>query len=143
MTYFNSNMGRVKSKVVSVREDANWWKKLPRNNWLAFTIAEEKDEELLASLTHKIVSNRPEIIISSGTLYEISEMYFDEEIAWQNVNEKSEGELSIMTVSFLTLSEGLQYIIDIIEVLKKPIDEIVFIDFSNKYSNKIIAAITN
>ena len=69
----------------NVRTDSDWFDKLPSANWLALTIADTQDKDLLNDTVIKCIDKNVLYTCSLGQLASETEDYFDEEIVWRQV----------------------------------------------------------
>ena len=97
---------------LNVRTDLQWFEKLPLSNWLAFTIADETDKDLLYDMTAKCLDRNVLYTCSVGELASEAEDYFDEEIVWKQVQieeltgKPQDYETSPMTTFHRNFDEG-------------------------------------
>ncbi len=99
----------------NIRDYNNWYLNLPSNNWIAFTVADIEDEDLLNNTTVKCLNNGVSYICCAGQLGSDTESYFDQEIAWrESQKENKTGELinfdkTPMTTSHQNFGEGFWF----------------------------------
>ena len=141
----------------NVRTDINWFDKLPSSNWLAFTIADTADKELLNETSMMCLDKNVLYTCSAGQLGSDTEDYFDQEIVWRQVQiEEQTGkpqdyETSPMTTSHKNFDEGLWFAIQSAYATAYdkyiPIDKVVCIDMTQrgvkKYLTDLIKRIQN
>lgn len=88
---------------------------LPASNWIAFTIADNNDKDLLYDTTIKCLDSGVNYTCSAGQLGSDTEDYFDEEIAWRETQkEEATGEpadfdKTPMTTSHKNFGEGFWF----------------------------------
>ena len=77
-----------------IRSDEKWFDSISFDNWIAFTIANDEDKQLLHDMTGHCVDKGVCYSCSAGQLASLTEDYFDEEIVWRQVQyEEETGEL--------------------------------------------------
>jgi hypothetical protein len=69
----------------NIRSDKNWYDKIYFDNWVAFTIADEEDKNLLHDMTVQCIDKGVCYACSAGQSASLTEDYFDEEIVWRQV----------------------------------------------------------
>jgi len=138
------DIGQIKERQIyytNIRVDNGWFEKLPVSNWLAFTIADFEDKELLHGITSKCLDNNVCYTCSVGQLGSDTEDSFDEEIAWRQVQEEETGkqqesETSPMTTFHKNFDEGFWFATtlanQIVNDIYIPIDKVVCIDFTKR-----------
>jgi hypothetical protein len=141
----------------NVRTDINWFDKLPSSNWLAFTIADSTDKEILSDTTKKCLDKNVLYTCSTGQLGSDTEDYFDEEIVWRKVQiEEQTGkpqdyETSPMTTFHRNFDEGFWFATTVANATAYDeyisIDKVVCIDMTQqgvkKYLLELIDKIKN
>jgi hypothetical protein len=83
-------LGQISERQVfycNIRSDENWFDKINFDNWIAFTIADDEDKELLNDMTSHCLDKGVCYTCSAGQLASLTEDYFDEEIVWREVQE--------------------------------------------------------
>ena len=70
----------------NVRVDKDWFNKLTFDNWIAFTIVDVEDKDLLNDMTAHCLDNGVCYTCSVGELASLTEDYFDEEIVSRAVD---------------------------------------------------------
>ena len=140
-----------------MRADLHWFDKLPSSNWLAYTIADMADKDLLSDTTKKCLDSNVLYTCSAGQLGSDTENYFDEEIVWRQVQiEEQTGkpqdyETSPMTTFHKNFDEGFCFAITAAYATAYdeyiPIDTVVCIDMTQqgvkKYLLELIDKIKN
>lgn len=111
-------LGQIGDRQVfycTIRSDTNWSAKINIENWIAFTIADEEDEELLPELVTKCIEKGVCYAYSAGLLASKTEDYFGEEIVRRQVNkEQTTGQLqdyerAPMTAFNINFDEGFWF----------------------------------
>jgi hypothetical protein len=111
-------LGQIDERQIfycNVRSDKYWSEKITFDNWIAFTIADEEDKELLHEMIVQCIDKGVCYTCSSGQLASITEDYFDEEIVWKQVRKEEitgipqDYEESPMTTSHTNFNEGLWF----------------------------------
>ncbi|MEM6719046.1 MAG: hypothetical protein AAF611_07020 [Bacteroidota bacterium] len=134
-------IGRIRKRkiyYVQIRNNSEWKSSLPKNDWVAFTIANEEDEELIPSLVKVCIDKNVSYTCSSGTLAHKTENYFDEEIAWIGVDyemrtkQKFDYEKSPITTAHNNFGEGFWFATTLAYDDNFDIDKVVCIDFTKR-----------
>jgi len=100
---------------ISIRDNLNWMKLLPTEKWVAFTISDNEDKEMLNDCTIGILDKNVTYTCSAGELGSLTEDYFDEEIGWRGVQyeektgKKFDFDQSPMTSIHQNFSEGFWF----------------------------------
>ena len=126
----------------NVRVDLHWFEKLPSSNWLAFTIADDADQELLNETTIKCLDSNVLYTCSAGQLGSDTEDYFDSEIVLRQVQiEERTGkpqnyDISPMTTFHKNFGEGFWFATTVANATAYdeyiPIDKLVCIDMTQQ-----------
>ena len=140
-----TKIGQVKDRQVfyiSVRADLHWFDKLPSSNWLAFTIADIADKDLLSDTTKKCLDKNVLYTCSAWQLGSDTEDYFDEEIVWRQVQNEEQTEkpkdyeISTMTTFHKNFDEGFWFAALVANATAYdkniPIDSIVCVDMTQQ-----------
>ncbi|NAS32606.1 hypothetical protein GTQ40_16615 [Flavobacteriaceae bacterium R38] len=149
-------LGRVnKRKVyyVQIRNNSDWKSVIPKNDWVAFTIANKEDEELIPSVVKTCMDNNVSYTCSAGNLGHMTEQYFDEEISWRAVDfemqtkKEFDYEFSPVTTAHKNFGEGFWFATTLARDDNFEIDKVVCIDFTKrkvkKYLIELIDKINN
>ena len=149
-------IGKIKNRqifYISIREDSKWMNLLPNDNWLAFTIANNDDKDLINNCSTEIINNNVTYTCSAGELAELTEQYFDEEITLQIVKfkEKTRSKFnhdqSPITTSHRNFKEGFWFAATTANDGDKTITKVVCIDMTKrkvlKYLNSFIEKINS
>lgn len=111
-------IGQIRDRKIyycNLRFDSNSLTSVPFNNWIAFTIVDEADEDMIDSLTKKCLDQGTCYICSAGKLATLMEDYFDEEIVMrtiakkENTEEFQDYEDAPMTSSHKNFDEGFWF----------------------------------
>ncbi|OEK04359.1 hypothetical protein [Roseivirga misakiensis] len=138
-------IGRVNSRkvfYVQVRNNPEWKPALPKRDWVAFTIANKEDEELVRSSVKVCMDKNVSYTCSTGALAGITEDYFDEEIAWRGVDyemrtkQKYDYEKSPMTTAHKNFGEGFWFASTLANDDNFEIDKVVCLDFTKSKVKK-------
>lgn len=78
-------IGKRKIYYCNVRSDKSWYDHVVFQDWIAFTIADNEDKELLNDLTVRCLDKGVCYTCSAGQLGSLTEDYFDEEIVSREV----------------------------------------------------------
>ncbi|AKP52869.1 hypothetical protein, partial [Cyclobacterium amurskyense] len=76
-------IGRInKRKIyyIQIRNNSEWKFSLPKYDWVAFTIADKEDEELVPPAVKICMDKNVAFACNAGTLAISTENYFDEEM---------------------------------------------------------------
>jgi hypothetical protein len=146
-----TNIGQLNQRqilYINVRADLSWFDKLPSSNWLAFTIADTSDKDLLNDTTKKCLDKNVLYTCSAGQLSSLTEDYFDEEIVWRQVQiEEKTGkpqdyETSPMTTFHKNFDEGFWFAATVANATAHdkyiPIDIVVCIDMTQRGVKKYL-----
>lgn len=137
----------------NIRSEEDWFKKISFHDWIAFTIADESDKDLLSSLASNSLDAGVCYACCAGQLASLTEDYFDEETVWREV-QKSEKtglepdyEAAPMTTYHKNFSEGFWFaatnanqIINDAYVIS---NEIICIDCTNRKTRGFIINLIN
>ncbi len=83
----------INSKQVfycNVREEQNWFEQLPITNWIAFTIADNEDQELVEDVAKKSLDKNISCVCSAGQFASKTEDSFADEIVLRNIKKEQE-----------------------------------------------------
>ena len=84
-------LGKVNNREIkyfNIRSNPNWFYQLPSEYWIAFTIADIEDQELLNDATIKCLDKGVLYTCSAGQLASETEDYFIQEIAWRETQKE-------------------------------------------------------
>lgn len=143
-------VNRRKVYYVQIRNNSNWKSSLPKNNWIAFTIANKEDEELLPPTVKICLDKNVTYTCSTGTLAHWSEQYFDEEFVLRAIDYETQTkkefnyESALMTTSHENFSEGFWFATTLAHDPNIEIEKVVCLDFtSRKVKKQLIELINN
>ena len=138
-------LGHINNRQIlycNVRVDNDWYLKLPPNNWIAFTIADYDDKDLLNETTIKCFNNGVSYTCSAGQLGSDTEDYFHQEIAWRErqkeeaIGEPANFDKTPMTTSHKNFGEGFWFATTVayasINGKYLNTDKVICIDFTKK-----------
>lgn len=144
-------IGRINRKkiyYIQIRNNPNWKSDLPKNDWIAFTIANEEDEELIPPIVQICIDKNVSYTSSTGEFASGTENYFDEEIEWRKVDceiqnkEKFDNKNLITTISDENFEDAFWFASTLIHDDNSVLDKIVCIDFTKrKIKNHLIKLI--
>lgn len=123
---------------ISIRDNSDWLNMLPTENWVAFTIADNEDKEMLRECTIGMLDKNATYTCSAGELASLTEDYFDEEIGWRGVQyeektgEKFDYDESPMTSMHRNFSEGFWFSAVVASDGEKEMDKVVCVDFTTR-----------
>jgi hypothetical protein len=123
---------------ISIRDNLNWLNLLPIDKWVAFTISDNEDKEMLNDCTIGILDKNVTYTCSAGELGSLTEDYFDQEIGWRGVQyeEKTGKEFdydkSPMTTMHRNFGEGFWFASTLAYDGEKEIDKVVCVDFTTR-----------
>ncbi|MEO1033265.1 MAG: hypothetical protein AAFX55_17810 [Bacteroidota bacterium] len=135
-------INRRKIYYVQIRNNSEWKSSLPKNDWVAFTIANKEDEELVPPCVKVCMDKNVSYICSAGTLAHWTENYFDEEIAWREVDyemrtkQAFDYEKSPVTTAHKNFGEGFWFASTLANDDNFDIDKVVCIDFTKRKVKK-------
>jgi hypothetical protein len=111
-------LGTVNSRQVfycNVREGQNWFEQLPITNWIAFTIVDPEDQELIDNIVQRSLDKNVAAVSCAGQYASETEDLFVDEIVLRNIQKEEEsGELgdyetSAMLTFHRNFSEGFWF----------------------------------
>lgn len=73
----------------NIRSDQNWFNKITFENWIAFTIADVEDRQLLNDMTAHCLDKGVCYTCSAGELCSDTEDYFDQEIVCRQIQQEA------------------------------------------------------
>lgn len=133
---------------IQIRNNPTWKTSLPKRDWVAFTIANEEDEELIPPVVKVCIDNDVSYTFSAGILAQQTENYFDEEISWRAVDYELQTKLefdyekSPSTTVHHNFSEGFWFASNLPYDAHFEIDKVVCVDFTKrKVKNHLIELI--
>ena len=141
-------IGRInKRKVyyVQIRNNSAWKSKLPKNDWVAFTIANKEDEELVPPVVKICMDKDVSYTCSAGNLGQMTKLYFDEEISWRGVDyemrtkKEFDYEHSPLTTAHNNFGEGFWFATTLAFDDNSQIDKVICIDFTKRKVKKHLA----
>lgn len=139
------NINRRKVYYIQIRNNSDWITSLPNKDWVAFTIANIEDEELVSPAVKVCLDRNVSYTCSAGTMAHLSEDYFDEEISWRGVEyemrtkKEFDYNFSPVTTAHTNFSEGFWFASMLAEDEYFDIDKVVCIDFTyRKVKNHLI-----
>lgn len=92
-----------------------WFDKIIFDNWVAFTVVDSEDKELIEETVSHCLDKGTFFTCSAGQLAALTEDYFDEEIVWREVQRSEQTgleqdyEATPVTTSHTNFSEGFWY----------------------------------
>ncbi|WP_245658025.1 hypothetical protein [Roseivirga echinicomitans] len=135
---FLGRVGKRKIYYLQVRSHPEWANSLPKNDWIAFTIAHKEDEELIPPIVKKCIDKNVSYTCSSGELADLTEDYFDEEVLWRSIDENEFGNNSIlMTTAHRDFEEGFWFSSAVAHDDKFDLNQVVCID-ATKRNTKVL-----
>jgi len=153
-------LGTVNSRQVfycNVREEQNWFEQLPITNWIAFTIADNEDQELIDNIVKRSLDKNVAGVSSAGQFASETEDFFVDEIVLRNIQKEKElgdfddYETSPMLTFHRNFSEGFWFATTVanpsINDQYLGIDKVVCIDSTKKrvkaYLKQLIGMFNN
>jgi len=138
---------------LNIHRSADWVNNLPKSNWLAFAIGEEKDIEAYSELAEKCIANNVLYLCAAGPNCELIHDVFDETIVElkiknkQSIESPEDFENSPMTTWHHNFSEGFWFSIASAYSEAGVIDKIICIDYSKggvkRHLQELIALINS
>ena len=131
-------VNRRKVYYVHIRNNPEWKSSLPRNDWVAFTIADREDDELVLPAVKICLDKNVSYTCSAGTLAYGTENYFDEEISWRGADyeigtkKKFDYEKSPVTTAHMNFGEGFWFATTLAHDDNFNIDRVVCLDFTKQ-----------
>ena len=135
-------INRRKIYYVQIRNNSDWKSSLPKKDWVAFTIVNKEDEELVPPAVKICMDNNVSYTCSAGTLANWTEQYFDEEFVVRAVDyeirtkKEFDYDSSLMTTSHGNFSEGFWFATTLAHDPKIEIDKVVCMDFTKRKVKK-------
>jgi len=141
-------INRRKIYYVQVRNNSEWKNSLPKNDWIAFTISNEEDEELIPHVVNVCLDKNILFACNAGEFGSQAEDYFLEEIGWRGVQfeEKNDTDFdfgSPMTSAHKNFGEGFWFATVVASDGDKVMDKVVCIDFTKRKVKKNLAELIN
>lgn len=116
--------------------DKNWFEKLPSDNWIVFTIGDEKEAPIEKELVKHCLENNVRYTCSAGQLAESTEHEFDLEIINRTKIVKNgtrhDQQNALSTTSHKNFSEGFWFAATLAHDPYKKLDTLVCADFTSK-----------
>ncbi|WP_431137378.1 hypothetical protein [Psychroserpens mesophilus] len=138
-------IGRRKIYYVQIRNNSEWKSSLPKKDWIAFTISNNEDKELIYSAVNVILNKNVLYACNAGEFGSQTEDYFLEEIGWRGVQfkektgEEYDYDTSPMTSTHRNFGEGFWFASVLATDGDKLMDKVVCIDFTKrKVRNNLI-----
>lgn len=131
-------INRRKVYYVQVRNNIEWHMALPNRDWIAFTISNKEDEELIPPAVKICLDKNVSYTCSAGEFATMTEKYLDEEISWRALGYKQEiGKVfdydkSPITTAHQNFDEGFWFASTVPHDDNFKIDKVVCIDFTKK-----------
>jgi len=135
---FIGRINRRKIYYLQIRNSTGWKAALPKNDWVAFTIANKEDEELVPPVVKVCLDKNVCYTCSAGDLGHMTEQYFDEEITWRgvdyelNTKEKFDYEESPVTTAHKNFGEGFWFAATLANGDHFASEKVVCIDFTKR-----------
>lgn len=135
-------INRRKIYYVKVRNNSQWKSSLPKNDWVAFTIGNKEDEELVPPVVKVCMDKNVSYACSTGNIAHRIEQYFDEEIVWRGVDyemrtkKEFDYELSPVTTADKNVGEGFWFAATLAYDDNFEIDKVVCIDLTKRKVKK-------
>ena len=134
-------LGQIQNRQIlytNILTDQTWFEKLPTDNWVVFTIGDEKKAEFEAKLVSHCLDKNVCYACSAGQLAGSTELEFDLEIVNRAIaTEDSTGkehdyEQSPCTTSHKNFSEGFWFAATLAHDPYKDLGKVVCTDFTTK-----------
>ena len=139
---FIGRINRRKIYYVQRRNNPNWKYSLPKKDWIAFTISNKEDEELIPPVVNVCLDKKVLFATNAGEFGSQAEDYFLEEIGWRNVQfeekngRKFDHEESPMSSAHKNFGEGFWFATVVASDREKVMDKVVCIDFTKRKVKK-------
>ena len=134
-------IGRIERRRIyylQIRNNWEWKKYLPKKDWAAFTIANKEDEELVPSMVKTCFDKNVSYTCSAGEYAQMTEAFFDEEIAWRGVDfelktkKETDFESSLISTTHENIEEGFWFATTVAKEVKFEIEIVVCLDLTKK-----------
>ena len=131
-------IGTRKIYYVQIRNNSEWKNTLPEKDWIAFTIANNEDQELVPPMVKKCIDKNVSYTCSAGKYAQMTEEFFDEEISWRRVEDEVKSknefdyEFSLVTTSHRNFGKGFWFAATLANGNKFEIDKIICIDLTKR-----------
>ena len=132
-------LGKIQHRKIyylQIRNNRDWKSQLPDRDWIAFTIANKEDEELVASSTRILLENNVSYTCSAGGMARLTEDYIDEEICWMQVNaeeiDASKSDEVVVTTSHENFEEGFWFAAMVANKENFDVDKLVCLDYTKR-----------
>lgn len=134
-------IGRIKRRkiyYVQIRNNSTWEKSMPKKDWVAFMIANKEDEELVPLIVKECLNRNVSYTCSAGNYANMTEDFFDEEIAWRAVDYEMKTkkeynyDYSPNTTAHKNFGEGFWFAATLANDDKFDIDKVVCVDCTKK-----------
>ena len=139
---FLGRINRRKIYYIQRRNNPEWKFSLPKNDWIAFTISNKEDEELIPPVVNVCMDKNVLYACNAGEFGSQAEDYFLEEIGWRGVQfeEKNGGKFdhdeSPMTSAHKNFGVGFWFAAAVASDGDKVMDKVVCIDFTKRKVKK-------
>jgi hypothetical protein len=83
-------LGQIKERQIfycNIRSEEKWFDSVDFENWIAFTIADNDDQQFLHDMSARCLDKGVCYSCSAGQLASLTEDYFDEGIVWRQIQE--------------------------------------------------------
>lgn len=143
---FLGRINRRKIYYVQRRNNSGWKSSLPKKDWIAFTISNKEDEELIPPVVNICLDKNVLYVCNAGEFGSQAEDYFLEEIGWRGVQLREINEDydfgTPMTSAHKNFGEGFWFAGVVASDRDKVMDKVVCIDFTKrKVKNNLIELI--
>ena len=134
-------LGKIGDRQIlytNIRADQKWSNALPTDTWIVFTIADDLDREFIKEAVEPCLDKSVCYICCAGKLSSLTELIFDEEIVNRAIQDETrtgkpyDYDLSPMTTSHDSFSEGFWFATTVACDSHKHIDTVVCVDFTTK-----------
>ena len=133
-------LGRINKReifYVKRRNNPDWKFSLPRNNWIAFTISNNEDEEMIPPAVNVCLDKNVLYVCNAGEFGSQAEDYFLEEVGWRGVQyeEKTGKEYEYgtpMLSAHKNFGEGFWFAAVVASDEDKVMGKVVCIDFTKR-----------
>ena len=142
-------LGRIDRRKVyylQIRNNAIWRTSLPKNDWIAFTIANEEDSDLIPPAVKICMDRNVCYTCSAGGYAHMTEEFFDEEITWRGVEyemrtkQKFDYDSSPVTTAHRNFSEGFWFAATLAND-EHFIEKVVCMDFTKRKVRKHLVSL--
>lgn len=134
-------IGQIEERKIyylPIRNNSTWKKNMPKRAWIAFTIANEEDEELVPQIVAECLNRNVSYTCSAGNSAYMTEGLFDDEIVLRGIEyemrtkKEFDYEYSPVTTAHKNFGEGFWFAARLASDDNFDIKKVVCVDFTKK-----------